>query len=79
MNLTKGAFHFYICYLLNRKKIEYIVFEEQVKLDNTSFIDDYIETTHVLIEQKSIGSSVSRYVRYPKTLRLLSLADFMIL
>ena len=27
--------------------------EEPVKLDHTSFIDGYIESTHVLIEQKS--------------------------
>lgn len=34
---------------------EIINFEEQVKLDHTSFIDAYIPTTHVLIEQKSIN------------------------
>ncbi|MEE1049294.1 MAG: type IIL restriction-modification enzyme MmeI, partial [Clostridia bacterium] len=31
---------------------EYITFEEQVHLDHTSFIDGYIPSTHVLIEQK---------------------------
>lgn len=28
----------------------YIEFESRIKLDNTSFIDGYIEATHVLIE-----------------------------
>ena len=32
---------------------DYIRFEDQVKLDHTSFIDGYISSTHVLIEQKS--------------------------
>lgn len=31
---------------------KYIAFELPVKLDHTSFIDGYIESTHVLIEQK---------------------------
>lgn len=34
---------------------EYVRFEDQVKLDHTSFIDCIIPTTHVLIEQKSLG------------------------
>lgn len=34
---------------------EYISFEEQVKLDHTSFIDGYIEATHVMIEQCAYG------------------------
>lgn len=37
---------------------KYIVFEEQVRLDHTSFIDAIIPTTHVLIEQKSRGKSL---------------------
>ncbi len=36
----------------------FITFEEQVKLDHTSFIDGYIPSTHVLIEQKSIGKDL---------------------
>ena len=32
---------------------KYIRFEEQVKLDHTSFIDAYIAETKVMIEQKS--------------------------
>ncbi len=36
-----------------------ISFENQVKLNNTSFIDAYIEPTHVLIEQKSIDKDLN--------------------
>lgn len=32
---------------------EYIKFEDTVKMDESSFIDGYIEKTRVLIEQKS--------------------------
>ncbi|MDE5558583.1 MAG: methylase, partial [Ruminococcus sp.] len=39
---------------------EYISFEEQVKLDHTSFIDGYIEATHVMIEQKSINKDLRK-------------------
>ncbi|MDE6798199.1 MAG: methylase, partial [Ruminococcus sp.] len=42
---------------------EYIVFEEQVKLDHTSFIDGYIEATHVMIEQKSIRKDLRKGIR----------------
>ena len=31
---------------------DYITFEDQVKLDHTSFIDGFIPATHILIEQK---------------------------
>lgn len=34
---------------------KFILFEERVKLDHTSFIDGYIPSTHVLIEQKKKG------------------------
>lgn len=37
-------------------------FEDQVRLDHTSFIDGYIEKTHVMIEQKS--TSPERYGSY---------------
>ena len=37
---------------------EYIRFEDQVKIDHTSFIDGIIPKTHVLIEQKSLGKSL---------------------
>ena len=39
---------------------EFITFEEQVKLDHTSFIDGYIEATHVIIEQKSLGKDLPK-------------------
>ena len=37
---------------------QFISFEDQVHLDHTSFIDGYIEKTHVMIEQKSINKSL---------------------
>ena len=37
---------------------EYLHFEQQVKLDHTSFIDAYIPRTHVMIEQKSIEKNL---------------------
>ncbi|MDE5765469.1 MAG: methylase [Ruminococcus sp.] len=42
---------------------EYISFEEQVKLDHTSFIDGYIEATHVMIEQKSLGKDLRKGIK----------------
>jgi len=42
---------------------EFISFENQVHLDHTSFIDGYIPSTHVLIEQKSIGKSLSETIQ----------------
>ena len=38
---------------------EFIVFEEQVKLA-PSFIDGYINATHVMIEQKSLGKDLRK-------------------
>lgn len=38
----------------------YIDFESRIKLDNTSFIDGYIEAPHVLIEQKSSNKDLTR-------------------
>ena len=38
---------------------EYIKFEDQVHLDHTSFIDGFIPATKVLIEQKSLGKSLT--------------------
>ncbi|WP_311480688.1 DNA methyltransferase [uncultured Anaerococcus sp.] len=40
----------------------YIEFESRIKLDNTSFIDGYIETTHVLIEQKSSNKDLTKAI-----------------
>lgn len=42
---------------------EYIDFEDQVKLDNTAFIDGYIEDTHTMIEQKSRGKDLNKAIR----------------
>ena len=42
---------------------EFIRFEDQVKIDNTSFIDGHIPSTHVLIEQKSIDKSLRKGIR----------------
>lgn len=33
----------------------FITFEQQAKLDHTSFIDAMIHSTYVMIEQKSLG------------------------
>ena len=38
---------------------EFITFEQQVRLDHTSFIDAFIPSTHVMIEQKSLGKSLA--------------------
>ena len=42
---------------------KYITFEEQVRLDHTSFIDGYISATHVLIEQKGRGKDLRKAIR----------------
>ena len=42
---------------------EYIIFEEQVKLDHTSFIDGYVNATHVMIEQKSLGKDLRKGIK----------------
>lgn len=39
---------------------EFIVFEEQVHLDHTSFIDGTIPATKVLIEQKGLGKDLNK-------------------
>lgn len=41
----------------------FITFEEQVKLDHTSFIDGHIAATHVLIEQKGRGKDLRKAIR----------------
>ena len=43
--------------------IRFISFEDQVKLDHTSFIDGYIEATHVMIEQKGLGKDLRKGIR----------------
>ncbi len=42
---------------------KYISFENQVKLSNTSFIDGYIEDTHVLIEQKGLDKDLRKPIK----------------
>ena len=39
---------------------DFIIFEDKVMLDNTSFIDGRIPSTHVLIEQKSIDKDLTK-------------------
>ena len=41
----------------------FVEFEEQVKLDNTSFIDVMIPSTHVMIEQKSLGKDLRKPIK----------------
>lgn len=43
--------------------VDFITFEEQVKLDHTSFIDAIIPSTHVLIEQKSIDKNLKAAIK----------------
>ncbi len=40
-----------------------ITFEDQVHLDHTSFIDGYIDSTKVMIEQKSIGKDLRKGIK----------------
>jgi len=42
---------------------KFILFEERVKLDHTSFIDGHIPSTHVLIEQKKKGLNLRSSIR----------------
>ncbi len=41
----------------------YITFEDQVHLDHTSFIDGYIASTRVMIEQKGLGKNLNQPIR----------------
>ena len=41
----------------------FITFENQVKLDHTSFIDGYIERTHTMIEQKSLDKDLLQPIK----------------
>ena len=42
---------------------KFITFEEQVKLDHTSFIDGFIPATHVLIEQKGRNKDLRKPIK----------------
>ena len=46
-----------------REPEKFILFEERVKLDHTSFIDGHIPSTHVLIEQKKKGLNLRSPIR----------------
>ncbi len=46
-----------------REPEKYIHFEEQVQLDKTSFIDAYIDATHVMIEQKSKDKDLRKAIK----------------
>ena len=41
----------------------FITFEEQVKIDNTSFIDGHITATNVLVEQKSRDKDLRKAIK----------------
>ena len=41
----------------------FITFEQQARLDHTSFIDVMIPSTHVMIEQKSIDKDINKPIR----------------
>ena len=45
------------------KPEQFITFEEQVHIDNTSFIDGMIPSTHVMIEQKSLGKDLNKKIQ----------------
>jgi len=42
---------------------QYISFEDQVKLDHTSFIDGFIPATHILIEQKGRDKDLRKAIK----------------
>ena len=42
---------------------QFISFEDQVHLDHTSFIDGYISSTKVLIEQKSVDKDLNKAIK----------------
>ena len=41
----------------------FLLFEQQVKLDHTSFIDGFIPSTKVMIEQKSLGKNLGEGIK----------------
>ncbi|MCD8082164.1 MAG: methylase, partial [Clostridiales bacterium] len=42
---------------------QFIIFEEQVHLDHTSFIDGMIPSTKVMIEQKGLGKDLNKPIK----------------
>ena len=64
----KGEGQVYWISLLNevlgvKNPQDYLVFEDRVKLDHTSFIDARIPSTNVLIEQKSINKNLTDAIK----------------
>lgn len=45
------------------KPEQFITFEDQVHIDNTGFIDGYIPSTKVMIEQKSLGKDLNKPIK----------------
>ena len=45
------------------KPSKYITFEDKVMLDHTSFIDGFIDTTKVLIEQKGADKDLNKAIK----------------
>ena len=43
--------------------MHFVVFEDKVHIDHTSFIDAYIPSTHVMIEQKSLGKDLRKPIK----------------
>ena len=58
---------FWLSLLRNVYGVEYperfVIFEDQVHLDHTSFIDAFIPTTKVLIEQKGLGKDLNKPIK----------------
>ncbi len=51
-------------HVYNVKNIsDFIIFEDKVHLDHTSFIDAYIPSTHVMIEQKSLDKDLCKPIK----------------
>lgn len=46
-----------------KKPTEFVEFEDKVQLDSTSFIDVMIPSTHVMIEQKSLGKDLRKPIK----------------
>ena len=46
----------------------FIEFEDQIHYDHTSFIDGYIPSTKVLVEQKGLGKDLNKAIRIRKRL-----------
>ena len=43
--------------------VDFINYEDKVHLDHTAFIDGFIKSTHVMIEQKSLGKNLRKPIK----------------